>query len=321
MFCPNCGTKTEAGMSFCEECGCALMDDVNTSVSEPQTNNYQQNFVENFEPAFVNIPQPPEKPERSKKGLVVGVVVSVVVLLVAVVAALFISGVVDLDFSKKETTTQSEGKKKQKETTTEESTEEITEEETTEETTTEVDVNAEPKKNLVGTWKINLECDYEPIYGSQYRMTMPGLITFYDNGTYKLYFDEGARDVMFYEMIDEYLNEDGYFDMDDEQKAVYLADFDVDDEQELYSLLYGVFLENIPESDCEELIESIPLPQKGYWAVNGDYLYLTDDASQITSFNANPNAYKYDCIKTNLTKGTGKITVTDDYEYFTFVKK
>ena len=316
MFCPNCGTKSEPGMKFCEECGCALTENVNIPETDARNDEFQKLPEKNVEPAFVNIPQPEEKLEKSKRGLAVGVVISVVILLIAVVSALFISGVLDFDFSSKENTTQASEKEKEKTETTETTTEEVVEEETT-----EVDTNAVAKANLAGVWNVKITGSTSPIYSDVYTMTMPCAITFYDNGTYKLYFDNSCYEVMISEMVNEYLEEQGYFDMDDTQKSGFIKEYGFATEEEFYTFVHDEYVKGIPTTDADELIDDLPLPRTGYWAINGDYLYFTNQKTQIDAFNSNPSAYKHDCTKTSLTQGTKDFVIIEGEESFTFAKK
>ncbi len=337
MFCPNCGTKCADGTRFCEECGCLLVqNDTDTLVDDSQgheeqitvnsqqygdygfqRDSYQQNSNWNVEPAFVNIPQPPEEPKSSKKGIVVGIVISVVVLIIAVFAALIISGVIEINFSEKETTTQAEEKKKEKEDK-----ETTTEEESIEEDTTEVvDTNAVAKQNLEGSWTISIACSSEPVFGNSYEMTLPLRIDFKSDGTYSILLDDNSYDAMIYEMIDEYLAEEGYFNMDDVEKSSYLAEYEVSSELDLYELLYNVFAENVPIEDYEGWIDEMPMSKEGFWAINGDYLYFTDSESQVNAFMSNPSAYKYDSIRTNLTHGPKDFQIKEGDESIIFRKR
>ncbi len=327
MFCPNCGAKCDNGTKFCDECGCVLIQsDTDISFEESQNyydsqeNHYQQNMEWKSEPAFVNIPQPPEKPKKSKTGLVVGIVISVIILLVAVVTALIISGVIEINLFEKETTTQAEEEKndkKDKETTTEEN----TSEEATEEETTEIDTNVVAKQNLEGIWTITLQCSSEPVYGNQYEMILPIIFDFKSDGTYSIFLDENSYNSMVYTMIDEYLAEEGYFNMNDVDKSAYVAEFGVGSEQELYELLYSAYVENTPMEEYESWIYEMPMSEEGYWAINGDYLYFADKESQISAFMSNPSAYKYDSIQTKLTQGPKDFQVNEGDESLVFRKR
>lgn len=319
MFCPNCGTKCANETKFCDNCGCALTQSNEGTYSgetqgyyDAQENHYQQNMAWNSESAFVNIPQPPEKPKKSKTGLVVGIVISIIILLVAVVTSLIISGVIEINLFEKETTTQTEEKKNKKTTT---------EENTSEEETSEVDTNVVAKQNLEGSWTITIECSSEPVYGNQYEMILPIIIDFKSDGTYSILLDKSSYDAMIYTMIDEYLNEEGYFNMDDVEKSSYIADFGVGSEQELYELLYSAYVENASMEEYEPWIDEMPMTKNGYWAINGDYLYFADTESQIAAFMSNPSAYKYDSIQTRLTQGSKDFKITEGDESLVFRKK
>ena len=325
MFCPNCGAKCDNGTKFCDECGCVLIQsDTDITFEESQNyydsqeNHYQQNMGWNSESAFVNIPQPPEKPKKSKTGIVVGIVISVIILLVAVVTALIISGVIEINLFEKETTTQAEEEKNDNKET---STEEKTSEEVTEEETTGIDTNVVAKQNLEGIWTITLQCSNEPVYGNQYEMILPIIFDFKSDGTYSILLDENSYDSMVYTMIDEYLAEEGYFNMDDVDKSSYVAEFGVGSEQELYELLYSAYVENTPMEEYESWIYEMPMSEEGYWAINGDYLYFADKESQISAFMSNPSAYKYDSIQTKLTQGPEDFQVNEGDESLVFRKR
>ena len=344
MFCPNCGAKNADNIKYCESCGCVLNRD-NQNKSEnfqeyyedsltvtapsltPESNghyNPQSNMKWEPVPSYINIPQPPEPPKKSKTGLVVGIIISVVIILAAVFTALVISGTIEINLFNKETTThksKNTDSQQESESTSEEASEDVTEEDTTEEETTEPDTSKAAKKNLVGKWNVVL-LSSEVVYGNSNEAMMPFIIEFGSDGTYEMSLDEDAYEIMIRSMFNAVLEEEGYFEMDDAKKAEYLTtEFGVETEEELYELFYEIYLDEHPITEWEGVLSSMPMQKKGYWAVNGDYLYFADTESQRDAFLNNPKSYKYDTIKTSLTRGPNNFAIADGEDSFVFVKQ
>ena len=168
----------------------------------------------------------------------------------------------------------------------------------------------------------NVLSSSDDLYGNSNEMIMPVIVKFSSDGSYKMTLDETAYENMFENMIDALLEEEGYFEMDDAKKAEYLTtEFGVETEEELYELFYEIYLDERPITEWEGVLSSMPMQKKGYWAVNGDYLYFADTESQRDAFLNNPKSYKYDTIKTSLTRGPNNFAIADGEDSFVFVKQ
>lgn len=320
MFCANCGAYNTDGTKFCIECGTTLYSNTQiTSQAEPRENDDVETIAVQqriYEQGATNQNRTSSQQEykQSKKGLVTGIVISIFILVMAVIVSLFVSGVIDVDTFKKEEITQ-----EIKESFKEEQTSEIetSEEETAEETVTE-DPNLIAKQNLVGVWNVTVSLKEN---GELIEHFLPVVTTFGSDGTFAVTLDEEAYEKVIWEYVEDALVSSGYYDFSEEEKAQIFAQNGVKNEEELREELFKYSAETQPITDFSVVIDNLPMPSSGYWAVNGENLYLTTTETQRDAFLKNPNAYRHDVIKTKLTRGEYDFTLLEGEENFILSKQ